>query len=504
MQCSIDFIREQMADKEHIIKGIIIGRRSLGRKLAFADIIAPPQSDKSVQLIFTRQSFHGPTNDDDTFNQPFPTKDSSLPYGASIIAQLGDCQKVPSKTNSEVINDVWHVTRWSITEHPKELAEDMASLQIDSSAHKSSGTDDNDDHEQKEKKSQSVIIGSGAMSCSDYLKIRGEAFEVANTHKLRIRDLKGDDASAQPSNDQSTRSRKMKSNTNSSQTKDKDSKSSSANIESEFHHGGKQAKGLRAKIFASWILEVFFDIVPTSTDKYLDNSISSQHDRLICQPCQSNDRASSTPSEQQREQRVHVFDIAGGKGQLSLQLILQQMHCPSTSLRISRCTIVDPMVRKSDAKQRHAKLKKAVSRLRNNSYDCDGEAPTIEHMATCFTKDVFPEIYSNSISIGHADETPSQTNSLLLGLHPDQPTEDIIDAALEHNLSVAIIPCCVYADLFPSRMIKRSGSDDDGKYEEIPVRNYSEFLQYLLDKDESLQIATLPFEGKNKVIYRKV
>src|SRR6056300_781569 len=109
MPC-IDFIREQMADKEHIIKGIIIGRRSLGRKLAFVDIITPPQSDKFIQLIFTRQSFQGPSNDDDTFNQPFPTKDSSLPYGASIIAQLGDCQKVPSKTNNEVINDVWRVT----------------------------------------------------------------------------------------------------------------------------------------------------------------------------------------------------------------------------------------------------------------------------------------------------------------------------------------------------------------------------------------------------------
>ncbi|KAL7456413.1 hypothetical protein ACHAWC_007919, partial [Mediolabrus comicus] len=487
-----------MSDKEHIIiKGIIIGRRSLGRKLAFADVITPPQSDKSIQLIFTRQSFRGPTNDDDTFNQPFPTKDSSLPYGASIIAQLGDCQKVPSKTNSEVINDVWRVTRWRITEHPKELAEDMASLQIDSSAHKSSGTDDDD--EQKEKKSQSVIIGSGAMSCSDYLKIRGEAFEMANTHKQRILDLKGDNASAQPSNGQSTRSRKIKPNTNSSQTKD--NKSSFANIESEFHHGGKQAKGLRAKIFASWILEVFFDIAPTSTDKYLDNSIISQQDRLICQPCQSNNGNSSTPSEQQREQAVHVFDIAGGKGQLSLQLILQQMHCSSTLLRISRCTIVDPMVRKSDAKQRYAKLKKAVSRLRKNNNDIDGEAPTIEHMATCFTKDAFPGIYSNSISIGHVDEmsTPSHTNSLLLGLHPDEPTEDILDAALEHNLSVAIIPCCVYADLFPSRMIKRSGSDDDGKHEEVPVRNYSEFLQYLLDKDESLKLATLPFEGKNKV-----
>jgi len=42
----------------------------------------------------------------------------------------------------------------------------------------------------------------------------------------------------------------------------------------------------------------------------------------------------------------------------------------------------------------------------------------------------------------------------------------------------------------------------DGEY--TPVRSYDDFLQYLLDKDSSLQIATLPFDGKNKVIYKVV
>ena len=55
-------------------------------------------------------------------------------------------------------------------------------------------------------------------------------------------------------------------------------------------------------------------------------------------------------------------------------------------------------------------------------------------------------------------------------------------------------------------MMKRRSSSDGGDAtdDEVPVRDHSEFLQYLLDKDESLQLATLPFEGKNIVIYRKV
>ena len=43
----------------------------------------------------------------------------------------------------------------------------------------------------------------------------------------------------------------------------------------------------------------------------------------------------------------------------------------------------------------------------------------------------------------------------------------------------------VFPDLFPSRqMISKDGED-------IPVRSYDDFIQYLLDKDSGLQIAML-------------
>eukprot|EP00984_Skeletonema_dohrnii_P023176 scaffold12252_cov133-Skeletonema_dohrnii-CCMP3373.AAC.2 len=492
MQC-MDFIREKMADKElsscednesnnHFIQGLIIGRRSLGRNLSFADIAITQSAadvdeandnDAPINIIFTRQSFVGPEDNVDTLNEPFPTKVTSLPYGASITARLGHCQKVKSKI-SGVIEDVWEVTRWKITEHPKELAEDMASLLIDS------GNTQNEVDEQsskQEKNSSSVIIGSGAMSCSDYLKARADAFEVASRRKQQL---------LGPTKDQ-TRIKKTEPNTNSIHSENKFN-----DIDSEFNHGGKQAKAKRAKIFASWILENFFGI-QMSTDAMMG---SIQHDRLICQPCQSNDTSvEHTP-------QMHVFDVAGGKGHLSLELILHQLQ--SLTHAISRCTIVDPVVRKSDAKKRQSKLKKAESRLRKQNDD--GVVASIDHIATYFTKDSFAEIYAQSIPNDDPKESrPIPTTTLLLGLHPDECTEDILDAALEHNLSVAIIPCCLFSYLYPSRTIRRSSDGGDGSDEEVvPVRDYNDFLQYLLDKDESLQLATLPFEGKNKVIYRKV
>jgi hypothetical protein len=514
MQC-IDFIRERMAEKElpshednndsngRFIQGVIIGRRSLGRNLSFADIALQSKAhsdgtttsndDVPINIIFTRQSFLGPEDNDDTLNEAFPTKGTSLPYGASIQAQLGHCQKVKSKISGG-IEDVWEVTRWKITEHPKELAKDMASLLIDDNE-----TNKGDEESSKRGKSnKSVILGSGAMSCSDYLKARGEAFEEASKRRQQLLDHRGD-AGSRPTKDQY---RTIKTELISKPKKieeleahhgGKEAKANNTDPD-DIHHGGKQAKAKRAKIFASWILETFFDI-PMSAESMIGDV---QHDRFVCQPCQSNDDA---PAEYVPQ--MHVFDVAGGKGHLSLELILHQVMHTSTPV-ISRCTIIDPVVRKSDAKQRQAKLKKAESRLRKQN---DGRVVgTIDHIATCFTKDSFPEIYAQAIPnadlLEESRSIPSTT--LLLGLHPDEPTEDILDAALEHNLSVAIIPCCLFSSLFPSRTIKRSSDGNDGKVEEVPVRDYNDFLQYLLDKDESLQLSTLPFEGKNKVIYRRI
>ncbi|KAL7427774.1 hypothetical protein ACHAXM_001222 [Skeletonema potamos] len=499
-QC-IDFIRDDLADKElfslednemngHFIQGLIIGRRSMGRKLAFADIAITESAahddrtnivDASTKIIFTRQSFAGPENNDDALKEPFPTTKPALPYGASICAQLGHCQKVRSNS-SGVIEDVWEVIRWKVIEHPKELAENMASLI-------SAQSEEDLQLSEQETRNKRVIIGRGAMSCSEYLKARREAFEAASKHRQRLLDLKTD-ICAQQSKDQ-TKDREIK-----PLTSTQHAERSIDNIESEFHHGGKQAKAKRAKIFASWILEAFFGI-PMPTDLALGN-VSIRQDRLICQPCQRNNNlADHIP-------QTHVFDIAGGKGQLSLELILQQMHS-STSV-ISRCTIVDPMVRKSDAKQRHAKLKKAASRIHKQN-DNGVVGGTIEHIATCFSMERFPEIYTQSITNGNQEQNKSiPSTALLLGLHPDECSEAILDAALEHNLSVAIIPCCVFPYMFPSRKVNKRSSigGDEKDEEEVPVREYNDFLQYLLDKDESLQLVTLPFEGKNKVIYRKV
>ena len=84
--------------------------------------------------------------------------------------------------------------------------------------------------------------------------------------------------------------------------------------------------------------------------------------------------------------------------------------------------------------------------------------------------------------------------SLLVGMHPDQATEAIVDAALELNMPFAVVPCCTFPELFPHR---RSA---DGE----PVASYTDFIRYLADKHPSIQKTFLPFKGRNQVLFRTV
>ena len=84
-----------------------------------------------------------------------------------------------------------------------------------------------------------------------------------------------------------------------------------------------------------------------------------------------------------------------------------------------------------------------------------------------------------------------RSTSLLLGLHPDQATESIVDIAMCVRVPFAVVPCCVFPDLFPERERGGKGS----------VRTTREFVGYLCGKGEGVRRGFLNVKGRNVVVY---
>ena len=80
---------------------------------------------------------------------------------------------------------------------------------------------------------------------------------------------------------------------------------------------------------------------------------------------------------------------------------------------------------------------------------------------------------------------------LIVGFHPDQAAGEIVDFAISENIPWCIVPCCVYSDTFTKRKLK------DGS----KVKTYDNLVQWLLEKDPRAKVDTLELEGKNQVVY---
>ncbi|CAE7174419.1 unnamed protein product, partial [Symbiodinium pilosum] len=81
--------------------------------------------------------------------------------------------------------------------------------------------------------------------------------------------------------------------------------------------------------------------------------------------------------------------------------------------------------------------------------------------------------------------------SVVVGLHPDEATESIVDLALKAGRRFAVVPCCVFAEKFPRRELAPG----------VPVRTLNQFCAYLRAKNPRIKEALLDFEGRNKVLY---
>jgi hypothetical protein len=203
-----------------------------------------------------------------------------------------------------------------------------------------------------------------------------------------------------------------------------------------------------------------------------------------------------------------VLDIAGGKGVVSYHLCRSKI----------KCTVIDPMPLKLSSNKTKEVMSNIFDEYKFDAEHCQNEKPVTE-IDNLFMTEVNDDIRLswlepetlkeklenfknlqdakkffnnvknnlNNLNLNHQRifftqdcnicHTLVKESSFLIGFHPDQATEDIVNFSLKYNKSFAIVPCCVFPSLFPNR------KGADGK----PVRTFEQFLDYLQNKNPKIK-----------------
>ena len=218
-----------------------------------------------------------------------------------------------------------------------------------------------------------------------------------------------------------------------------------------------------------------------------------------------------------------VIDIAGGAGLLSFELAVR-WGIPSTTIdsRPKPKTLKGMLRRRMNkiCRQREENLS-IVERdplmlfikdnikvpaddqvIRPEVIDCiQGMTPLpFQYIEGSFPDALLEQTgtHDGGEGLGIGEQKPSA--SVFVGMHADQATELIIDAALANNIPFAVVPCCVFKHSFPHRKLKNVLPEKSGSNSNF-VETYEQLVQYLKAKHPHVRVTNLPFIGRNTVLY---
>jgi hypothetical protein len=216
-------------------------------------------------------------------------------------------------------------------------------------------------------------------------------------------------------------------------------------------HVSKKPHALRAFIFADWIRKTF---------------------------------------EKELKQGHSVLDIAGGKGEIAM-FLSRGFGVPTI--------VIEPKERKLQSYW-YARLRRLIYRFETGNMDRpDWESGKINVDLTKWPHDETPHYMHTVLDDQFLKDYPDiiSNASVFIGLHSDQATEPIVDAAIQMGRAFAVVPCCVFSHENRERRLK------NGQL----VTTTEDFIQYLMEKDVcgrgNIEKAYLDFEGKNQVVYWK-
>eukprot|EP01130_Rhizamoeba_saxonica_P012601 TRINITY_DN5340_c0_g1_i2.p1 TRINITY_DN5340_c0_g1~~TRINITY_DN5340_c0_g1_i2.p1 ORF type:complete len:250 (-),score=20.37 TRINITY_DN5340_c0_g1_i2:37-786(-) len=168
-------------------------------------------------------------------------------------------------------------------------------------------------------------------------------------------------------------------------------------------------------------------------------------------------------------QQTGVLDVAGGQGRLST-IFQVDYQVPTTMIDPRSLTFTDGQIKRFN--------------LQLNDPDRHDSPPSWPRQLNILFKDDFLE--------DDLHKRIFDSCSLILGMHPDEATERIVQFGLKYRKSFAVLPCCVFPKSFPDRRLNNG----------TKVVVYNDLVQYLLELDPGIKTAKLNIPGRNTIVFK--
>eukprot|EP00923_Selenidium_pygospionis_P007617 GHVN01013034.1.p1 GENE.GHVN01013034.1~~GHVN01013034.1.p1 ORF type:complete len:379 (+),score=47.98 GHVN01013034.1:316-1452(+) len=258
------------------------------------------------------------------------------------------------------------------------------------------------------------------------------------------------------------------------------------------------------------------DITKTKclSDKNLDMS-NVGNDTAAANDGDTNKKINSQHQQQDvMKKKLVILDVAGGKGELAVRMSLcHQLSVVMVDPRVAdvvRCceTVVLPNLPSKWQTRVRQNMQADPDFIQNRlcSSSSNSSGGRFQQLVMPFTEATL----ASSRELQKAVESAV----LLIGMHADNATEAIVDAALHYQKPFVVVPCCVFPNLFPQRNVEvveeqESDEHDDASdkkkkkvvVRQVQVRTHEQFCQFLLEKDERFRQSVLRFEGRNVAMW---
>ena len=197
-----------------------------------------------------------------------------------------------------------------------------------------------------------------------------------------------------------------------------------------------------------------------------------------------------------------VLDVAGGGSGAGIAMELSMRRRIPT-------TVIDPRpVQWNGARRRTLQFRHDARQTLAPGLSISHQAQVLYKRFQPWTVSQMPILFEDTLEFTRQHDHLLRHCTAIVGLHPDQATEAIVQVALRYQKPWAVVPCCVFPKTFVDRRFFRHSVDDDNNNDNNtitaatkPVRTYEELCTYLHTLVPGVQERTLDFEGRNKMYF---